>query len=192
MSKILEPRFQSHTLNISTINEQKLKPIAIIPRPPSSRTIIMSHHITCVCIVLSSHMSYNQNQLLIHVRSAALSLCSSELYSMKDFNCIAHWFWHNEPWLLYTHDLKESREFHLRNYTERQKEREGKRNWACMRVVNLSSAVISTPVPVETAEKHSCLTRLQSTLFNAVRISTVNSIIIGCLLADVTSAVYRY
>lgn len=60
-----------------------------------------------------------------------------------------------------------------------------------MRVVNLSSAVISTPVPVETAEKHSCLTRLQSTLFNAVRISAVNSIIIGCLLADVPSAVYR-
>ncbi len=37
-----------------------------------------------------------------------------ELYSMKDFNYIAHWFWHNEPWLLYTHDLKESREFQLR------------------------------------------------------------------------------
>jgi len=60
-----------------------------------------------------------------------------------------------------------------------------------MHVVNLSSAVISTPVPVETAEKHSCLTRLQSTLFNAIRISAVNSIIIGCLLADVPSAVYR-
>lgn len=43
----------SHTLNIFSINEQKLKPIAIIPRPLSSRTIIMyeSHHITCVCVL---------------------------------------------------------------------------------------------------------------------------------------------
>lgn len=54
----------------------------------------------------------------------------------------------------------------------------------------LSSEVISTPVPVETAEEHSCLTRLQSTLFNTVRISA-NCIIIWCLLADVPSAVYR-
>lgn len=77
----------SHTLNILSTNEQKLKHIAIIPRPPSPRTIIMyeSHHITCVCIVLSSHMPYNQNQLLIQVRSAVLeyiSLCSFETRSV--------------------------------------------------------------------------------------------------------------
>ncbi len=60
-----------------------------------------------------------------------------------------------------------------------------------MRVANLSSAVISTPVPVETAKLYSCLTCLQSTLFNAVCISAISCIIIGCLLADLPSAVYE-
>lgn len=60
-----------------------------------------------------------------------------------------------------------------------------------MCVANLSFAVISTPVPVETAKLYSCLTRLQSTLFNTVCISAINCIIIGGLLADVPSAVYE-